>query len=307
MTGSAQRVAVTGSSGLIGTALSNLLSSSGHEVVRIVRDGKLVIARPGESAEGPAIWDPTAGVVDTSRFEDLDAVVHLAGAPIGRRWTTARKRAILQSRDEGTRLLATALASLDRPPKVLVSASAVGVYGSRGDEVLVESSEHGRDFLATVCEAWEGATEPAAEAGIRVVNLRFGVVLEALLSRLLRPFRLGLGGRVGNGRQWLSWIALDDATAAIREALSNSSLQGPVNAASPLPVTNAELTRTLGRVLHRPTVIPVPAAAISLAFGEMGRSVLLGSQRVSPERLEAAGFAFAYPELEAALLHALGK
>jgi uncharacterized protein (TIGR01777 family) len=293
------RIAVTGASGLIGSSLAASLSTTGHDVVPIVRRET---GRAGEVA-----WDPHAGVIDTAALEGVDAVVHLAGAPIGRRWTAGRKREIIESRERGTRLLATALTTLERRPRVFVSASAVGIYGSRGDEVLIESSEHGSDFLATVCEAWEGTTRPAAEAGIRVVNLRFGVVLEALLSRLLRPFRLGLGGRVGNGRQWLSWIALDDATAAIREALSNFSLQGPVNAASPLPVTNAELTRTLGRVLHRPTVIPVPAAAISLAFGEMGRSVLLASQRATPERLEAAGFAFAYPELEAALLHALGR
>jgi uncharacterized protein (TIGR01777 family) len=293
------RIAVTGASGLIGSALAGSLTTTGHEVVPIVRRES---GRPGE-----VTWDPQTGMIDTAALDGIDALVHLAGAPIGRRWTAGRKREILASRERGTRLLATALTTLERRPGVFVSASAVGIYGSRGDEVLVESSGHGSDFLATVCEAWEGATEPAAEAGIRVVNLRFGVVLEALLSRLLLPFRLGLGGRVGNGRHWLSWLALDDATSAIRAALSNSSLHGPINAASPLPVTNAEFTRTLGRVLHRPTIVPLPAAAVSLAFGEMGRSVLLASQRVSPERLEKTGFAFAYPELEAALLHALGK
>jgi uncharacterized protein len=293
------RIAITGSTGLIGSALAAFLSTGGHEVIRVVRKGP--------AGDGTLIWDPAGGGSGIAAFEGLDGVVHLAGEPIGRRWTASRKREILRSRDAGTRALVMALCSLERPPRMLVSASAVGIYGSRGDELLTEASEHGDDFLSSVCEAWEVATWPAAEAGIRVVNLRLGVVLEALLPRLILPFRLGLGGRIGNGRHWLSWIALDDATAALHQALIDESLSGPVNATSPAPATNAELTKVLGRVLRRPTVLPVPATVVSALFGEMGRVVLLGSQRAVPQRLDDAGFRFAYPRLEPAIRHALGR
>ncbi len=299
MTDTKLRIAISGSSGLIGSALAAFLSTGGHEVIRLVRSGM--------GGDGSVSWDPAAGVVDVEALDGVDAVVHLAGEPIGRRWTESRKREILRSREEGTRALSTAIASLSHPPRVLVSASAVGIYGSRGDEILTEDSSHGDDFLATVCEAWEAGTRPAAEAGIRVVNLRLGVVLEALLPRLLLPFRLGLGGRIGSGRHWLSWISLDDATAAFHQALIDERLRGPVNATSPSPVTNAEMTKTLGRVLRRPTVFPVPTAAVSALYGEMGRATVLTSQRVLPQRLHATGFGFAYADLEAALRHTLGR
>ncbi len=275
------RVAITGSTGLIGSALTASLGKGGHEVVPVAR-----------------------GSVDG--LEGADAVVHLAGEPIGKRWTAERKREILRSRDEGTRALATALAGLDRPPAVLLSASAVGIYGSRADEILTEDSSHGSDFLAGVCEHWEASTAPAADAGIRVANLRFGVVLEALLPRLATPFKLGVGGRLGSGKQWLSWIALDDLVAAVEFALRDAGLSGPVNVTSPEPVTNAAFTKAVGRALHRPTIFPLPSFAISALFGEMGETMLLGSQRVLPQRLHAAGFEPTYPRLEDAVRHVLG-
>jgi uncharacterized protein len=296
------RIAITGSTGLIGSALSESLAAAGHDVVKVVRGDffpRQTVAEVG--------WNPATGAIDTDSLEGVDAIVHLAGASIGRRWTDARKKEILRSREEGTGLLATALASLERRPQVLVSVSAVGVYGSRGDEILTESSATGSDFLARVCGAWEGATRPAADVGIRVVNLRLGVVLEAILPRLLLPFRLGLGGRLGNGKQWLSWITLDDVVAAMTEALSDERLVGPVNATSPAPVTNAEFTKVLGRALHRPTIMPLPSVAVSALFGEMGRGTLLASQRVLPERLTGTGFHFSYPELDAALRHVLDR
>ncbi len=298
MTDLKYRIAVTGSTGLIGDALCAFLTTGGHDVVRLVRHA------PGP---GEVVWDPAGGAIDASALEGVDAVVHLAGEPIGHRWTSKRKDAILRSRAEGTTLLATALAGLECKPATLVSVSAVGAYGSRGDEVLTERSARGGDFLAEVCRAWEESTGPATDAGIRVVTPRLGVVLEAILPRMLRPFRFGVGGRLGSGRQWLSWIALDDAVAALHQALIDDRLVGPVNATAPAPVTNRELTKVLGSVLRRPTVLPVPAVALGMVFGEMGRTTLLGSQRVRPEALESVGFRFAYPDLESALRHALGR
>jgi hypothetical protein len=252
-------------------------------------------------------WDPAAGTIDADGLSGVDAVVHLAGEPIGRRWTGKRRREIESSRRQGTTLLAEALASLDPRPRVLVSASAIGCYGSRADEILTEQSTLGDDFLADVCATWEAATQPARDAGIRVVTARMGVVLEALLPRLLLPFRLGLGGRLGSGRQWLSWVALDDVLGAVALALADDRLAGPVNVVAPNSVTNSEFTRTLGRVLHRPAPMRVPAAAVKLALGEMGPATVLASQRVVPERLLDTGFRFAYPELEPALRHVLGR
>ncbi|MFN8224054.1 MAG: TIGR01777 family oxidoreductase [Gaiellales bacterium] len=276
------RVAITGASGLLGSALSAALEDDGCEVVGVPRG-------------------------DTASLAGAYAVVHLAGEPIGQRWNEERKREIRRSRDEGTRTVAEALARLETPPAVLVSASAVGIYGSRGDEILTEESTHGADFLAEVCERWEAACDPARTAGVRVVNARFGVVLEAILPRLLTPFRLGLGGRVGSGKQWLSWIGCDDLVAAVRHALHDRSLIGPINVCAPEPVTNAMLTKTLGRVLERPTVFPLPTVLASAVFGEMGRSTLLASQRALPSRLLASGFAFAEPSLEGALRHSLAR
>jgi hypothetical protein len=298
MTNTKLSIAITGASGLIGPALAAFLATGGHDVVRIVRRP----AGPGEVA-----WDPAAGTIDADGLSGVDAVVHLAGEPIGRRWTRKRRREIESSRRQGTTLLAEALASLDPRPRVLVSASAIGCYGSRADEILTEQSTLGDDFLADVCATWEAATQPARDAGIRVVTARMGVVLEALLPRLLLPFRLGLGGRLGSGRQWLSWVALDDVLGAVALALADDRLAGPVNVVAPNSVTNSEFTRTLGRVLHRPAPMRVPAAAVKLALGEMGPATVLASQRVVPERLLDTGFRFAYPELEPALRHVLGR
>jgi hypothetical protein len=298
MTNSKLSVAITGASGLIGSALGDLLTTQGHDVIRVVR-------RPARAGE--VTWDPTAGTIDADGLRGADAVVHLAGEPIGRRWTGRRREEIERSRRQGTALLAETLASLDPRPRVLVAASAVGCYGSRADEVLTEHAAPGDDFLAGVCAAWEGATQRARDAGIRVVNARLGVVLEALLPRLLLPFRLGLGGRLGTGRQWFSWVALDDLLSAFALALLDDRLTGPVNVVAPHPVMNAELTRTLARVLRRPAVIPVPATAVKLALGEMGTATVLASQRVVPERLLESGFRFSYPDLESALRHVLGR
>jgi uncharacterized protein (TIGR01777 family) len=298
------RVLVTGSSGLVGSALVPFLNSGGHRVTRLVR------SKP-RAAEAYALWDPEAGTIDASSLEGLDAVVHLAGESIAAgRWTAARKARILESRVKGTNLLTGTLAGLSQPPKVLVSASAVGFYGDRGEEVLREESSSGSGFLAEVCRQWEAATAPAAQVGIRVVHLRFGMILSAkggALQKLLLPFRFGLGGRLGSGRQFMSWVALDDIVGAIHHALTTEELQGPVNAVSPTAVRNAEFTRTLGRVLRRPAVFPLPAFAARLAFGQMADELLLASQRVEPARLLASSYQFRFPELEAALKHLLGK
>jgi len=288
---------------MIGSALATSLAASGHRVVRLVRGG-------ARGAAPEVSWDPAAGVVDAASLEGLDAVIHLAGENIGaKRWTAARKAAIRDSRSRGTRLLCETLARLDRPPKVLLCASAVGYYGDRGDETLDESAPRGVGFLAEVCGAWEAATEPAARRGIRVALLRFGVVLSAsggALPRMLVPFRLGLGGRVGSGRQWMSWVTLDDAVAAIRFALLESALERAVNVVAPEPVTNRTFTRILGRVLGRPALLPAPGFALRLALGEMAGELLLASQRVRPARLLEAGFEFRHADLEGALRHELG-
>lgn len=296
------RVLVTGSSGLIGRALVDDLGRRGHEVTRLVR-------RPAAGA-GEASWDPGSGAIEAAKLEGHDAAVHLAGAGIGdHRWTDDHKRAVLDSRVEGTGLLARTLAQLDRPPEVLVSGSAVGYYGYESDQPVAEADGRGRGFLANVVAAWEEAANPARDAGIRTVALRSGVVLTAkggALKKQLLPFKLGLGGRLGDGRQWLSWISLTDEVAAISHLIATRSVAGPVNATSPHPVTNAEFTATLARVLHRPAVIPVPTFALHALFGrEMTTEMLLGGQRVLPEALDAAGFTFALPRLEDALRQTL--
>jgi uncharacterized protein (TIGR01777 family) len=298
------RVLVSGSSGLVGSALVSLLTGGGHQVVRLVR------AQPKDEAS-EVRWDPEAGDIDGAGLKGVDAAVHLAGESIAAgRWTAAKKGRILESRVKGTRLLAEALAGLEPVPRALVSASAVGYYGDRGEEELREESGSGSAFLSEVCRQWEAATEPAAAGGIRVVNLRFGIMLSAAggaLPRLLTPFRLGAGGTVGSGRQFMSWIALDDVVGVILHALITEALRGPVNAVAPQPVTNREFTKTLGRVLGRPTLFPLPAFAARLAFGEMADELLLASQRVEPARLLASGYSFRFPELEGALRHVLGK
>jgi uncharacterized protein (TIGR01777 family) len=256
-------------------------------------------------------WDPAARSIATPGLEGLDAVVHLAGESIASgRWTAEKKARIRNSRVQGTQVLCEAFGQLARPPQVLVSASAIGYYGDRGTTVLREESRPGSDFLAEVCRAWEAATAPAVQRGIRVVLLRFGVVLSAnggALAKMLLPFKLGLGGVIGSGQQYMSWIALDDVIGAIQHALSTESLHGPANAVAPHPVTNREFTKTLGRVLRRPTLVPLPAFAARLAFGEMADALLLASQRVEPGRLLQSGYVFRYPELENALRHLLGQ
>jgi len=297
------RVILTGSHGLIGSELVRVLGQAGDEVTRLVR------APPGP---GEVRWDIGAGTIDAVALEGHDAAVHLAGVGLGaRRWTEAFKREIRDSRVRGTTLLCEALAKLDRPPRVLVSASAVGYYGDRGDEELTEASPAGRGFLTDVVKAWEAATEPASEAGIRVVRVRSGVVLSpkgGALQRQLSVFRLGIGGRLGSGRQWLSWISLDDEVGAIRHLIRTQSLRGAVNATAPNPVTNDAFTKTLGAVLRRPTVVPVPRVALRAAFGrEMVSEMLLASLRVLPRALEASGFRFQHPVLTDALPTLLQK
>lgn len=294
-------MAVTGASGFLGTALRPFLAAHGWQIMPVVRR---------EPRTGEIGWDPDAGRLDPADLEGIDAVIHLAGENIGARWTAARKRRIQDSRTRGTTLLSETLARLHRPPAVLVSMSAAGIYGDRGDEILTEQSPVGArdDFLVRVATAWEAAAIPAAAAGIRVVHPRLGTLLDrqgGVLGKLLLPFRLGVGGRLGSGRQWMSWIALDDAVAAIYYALTTDRLRGPVNTTAPAPVTNREFTTTLGRILSRPTLFPLPAAALRLALGEMADSVLLGSTRVLPARLIEDGFQFQYPTLEAALRRAL--
>jgi hypothetical protein len=288
----------------VGSEVVASLSASGHEVVRLVRRAPA----PGEKA---VRWDPEAGRIDSGGLEGCDAVVHLAGENVGAgRWTAARKAAIRDSRVKGTRLLCDALANLARPPKTLVCASAIGYYGDRGEEVLTEESPPGAGFLPDVCREWEAAAEAAVRKGIRVVHLRIGMVLSpkgGALPRMLPPFRAGLGGVIGTGRQYVSWVVLDDLTGIVLHALSREELRGPVNAVAPRPVTNRELTEALGKVLSRPTLLPVPSFALRLAVGEMADPLLLASARVAPRRLEETGYRFRFPELRAALRHLLGR
>lgn len=295
-------ILVTGSTGLVGSALVPFLTTGGHRVLRLVR------GTPRNDDE--IAWNPEKGEIDLAKLEGLDAVVHLAGENIATgRWTAAKKARIHDSRVNGTRLLSEALSKLSRKPRVLVCASAIGFYGDRGDDVMIENSEPGSSFLCNVCRDWEAATEPARQAGIRVVNLRIGVVLTprgGALEKMLLPFKLCAGGVVGGGKQFWSWIALDDLVGAIHHAITHDELSGPVNAVSPEPVTNHDFTKTLGRVLGRPTVVPMPAFAVRLLLGEMGEELLLASTRVVPSRLQATGYQFRCPTLDGALHHLLG-
>jgi uncharacterized protein (TIGR01777 family) len=297
-------VLVTGASGLVGSALVPFLTTGGHRLTRLVRS----TPRPGQ-AEIP--WQPETGSIATSALEGVEAVVHLAGENIATgRWTAEKKARIRASREQGTRLLCDALGQLVNPPKVLVSASAIGYYGDRGSESLHEASPPGSGFLAEVCQAWEATTAPAVQRGIRVVHFRLGMVLSpagGALAQMLWPFKLGAGGVIGSGWQYMSWIALDDAIGAILHAMMTPSVQGPVNAVAPQVLTNREFTAILGRVLRRPTLLPFPACAARLACGEMAEALLLASARVEPRRLLETGYVFRYPDLDSALRHLLGK
>ena len=268
------------------------------------------LTRSGGSAENTVWWDPSASEIDTGRLDGIDAVVHLAGENIVGRWTLAKKARIRESRVRGTRLLAKTLAGLPEPPAVMVSASASGYYGDRGNELLSEESAPGSNFLAGVCQEWEAAANPARQVGVRVVHPRFGIVLSTAggaLATTLPIFRLGLGGKIGSGRQYWSWVVIDDVVGTILHALEEDSLKGPVNVAVPEPLTNAEYTRTLGRVLGRPTIFPLPAPAARVMLGQVADELLLASQRIEPARLKETGYSYRYPELEGALRYLLGR
>jgi len=297
------RILITGASGLIGSALAPFLAGNGHEVV--------TLPRLTDTADVSTLsWSPSARRINLAGAGQIDAVIHLAGESIARRWTPAVKARIRGSRIDGTRLLSEVLARQSPPPEVLISASATGFYGNRGDEFVDEQTPAGHDFLAEVCRDWEAATLPASQHGIRVVNLRLGIVLTprgGALGKMLPAFRLGLGGKLGSGRHYWSWIGLQDLLNIFQHMLANKSLAGPVNAVSPNPATNQEFTKTLGKVLARPTVFSVPSFAVNVLFGEMGQTALLGSCRVRPARLQQAGFEFKFPDLEMAFTNLLGR
>lgn len=297
-------ILITGSTGMIGTALIEFLIARGHRVTRLVR-------APAQSSGSSVRWDPSAGVLHANEIEGCEAVVHLAGESIaGGRWTAAQKAKIRDSRVQGTTLLAETLAKLKQPPKVFVSASAIGYYGHRGDEVLREESPPGTGFLPTTSVAWEKAADPARQKGIRVVHPRFGIILSpkgGALAKMLLPFKLGAGGIMGNGKQYWSWVSLDDVIGAIHHAIVTESVVGPMNVVAPRAVTNYEFTKTLGRVLSRPTIFPLPAFAARLGLGEMADELLLASARIEPARLVATGYKFHHTELEKALRDLLGK
>ncbi|MBI1387231.1 MAG: TIGR01777 family protein [bacterium] len=298
------KIAIAGASGLIGSQLSSFLTTGGHTVYRLVR-------RAPDKNENEIYWNPSSEKIDADSLEGLDAVINLAGENIASgRWTEPRKHRIYQSRVDGTGLLARTLASLQNPPRVFISASAIGFYGTRADETLDESSSQGKGFLAKVCRAWENAAQPAVDAGVRVVHPRIGVVLSArggALRAMLTPFRLGVGGPIANGAAWMSWISLDDLLGVFYECLFDEELCGPVNAVSPNPMSNREFTRTLARVLSRPAFLPVPAVVIRAILGEMGDELLLTSARVVPQKLSGKRFDWHHADLESALRFELGK
>jgi len=296
------KIVISGASGLIGTQLVKLLASNGHEVVRLVR-------RSPKSGE--VQWNPKTGTLDAATFEGSDAVIHLSGAGIGdKRWTNAYRKEILDSRTQTTALLANTIASLSQKPKVFLSGSAIGIYGARNDEQLTEVSTHGTGFLADVCEQWEAAAKPAIDAGVRTVFLRTGIVLTpkgGALKKLLPLFKLGVGGKFGNGKQWQSWISIDDEIGAI-EHLLTANVSGAVNLTAPNPVTNAEFTKVLASVLKRPAIVPVPTFAPKIVLGgELADALLFTGQRVIPAALNASGYAFKHSTLESALRSLLSK
>jgi uncharacterized protein (TIGR01777 family) len=298
------KVLVTGASGMVGTQLLQAVREAGHAPFRLLR------SRPSPGDRDPT-WDPAAGQLDAAALEGFDVVVHLSGESIGAsRWSRERKKRIRDSRVDSTRLLSGTLAQLQRPPKVLVCASAVGFYGDRGDQALDEQAPPGTGFLSDVCREWEAASSDASAAGIRTVHLRFGIILSATggaLSKMMPPFRFGLGGPIGNARQYMSWVTLDDTIAIIGYAMENDAMRGPVNVVAPQAVRNAEFTKALGRVMRRPAFLPLPALAVRLLFGEMGEALLLASTRAMPSVLLQSGYTFRHPELEGALEAVLSK
>jgi uncharacterized protein len=308
------RVLITGASGPIGVALRSSLKAAGAHIVRLVHaasagEGSADKSADGSSDEERIPWNPLQPIPPEA-VSGFDAVIHLAGESIAGRWTAEKKEKIRGSRVLGTRHLAEALARAEKKPQVFISSSAIGYYGNRGDEVLRERSAPGSGFLADVCRAWEAATEPAAAAGIRTAQIRTGVVLSmtgGALAKMLTPFKLGLGGRISDGRQWMSWIDVQDMVGAIHHILKTDLLAGPVNLVAPKPVINAEFTGTLSGVLRRPAIFPLPAFAVKLAFGEMGETVLLGSQRVEPAQLVASGYPFRFSELRGSLENLLKR
>ena len=298
------RIVISGATGLVGSALASALRDEGHSVERLVRSGSNLLA-------GDIPWDPAAAAIDIGRLEGTDAVVNLNGASIGDgRWTPERKNLLRSSRVATTRFLVDAMSRLRQKPRMFASASAIGFYGSRGDEVLTEAGASGNDFLSGLSREWEGEAQRAESFGIRTAILRFGVILSAgggALPRMLTPFKMGVGGRLGNGKQWMSWIALGDVVKIIQWAILDSQARDPVNVVAPNPVQNAEFTRVLAKVLHRPAIFPAPAFALRLMLGEMADALLLGSQRVRPEKLVEAGYKFRFADLEPALRAALAK
>lgn len=293
------KVLISGASGLVGKALARKLQEDGHTVARLVRP------HGGASSRGDILWNPMAATVDAPAMEGFDAVIHLSGASIAeRRWTLERKAVLRSSRIASTRVLVDTLSGLKQKPRVFLCASATGYYGNRGDEVLTESSEGGADFLALAARDWEAEARRAEFAGIRTVRLRFGVILSAeggALPRMLTPFKYGIGGRLGSGNQWMSWIALEDVVEIVRAAIAGGEFSGPVNVVSPNPVRNSEFTKIVATVLHRPAIFSAPAFALRIALGEMADPLLLASQRVIPERLTAMGYEFRFSNLDAAL------
>ncbi|HEY9679254.1 MAG TPA: TIGR01777 family oxidoreductase [Drouetiella sp.] len=296
------KVAITGASGMVGSALQKKLKAQGHDAVAFVRSSP---------SGGQFLWNPEAGTIDKAGFAGVEGVINLAGENIAaKRWSTEQKEKIRNSRVKGTTLLANTIAGLDQKPEVLVSASAIGYYGDRGEETLTENSAPGEGFLAEVCKEWEAAAQPAKAAGVRVVHPRLGVVVSqegGALQKMLPVFKLGGGGIIGDGKQYMSWITLDDVVNALIFAVTNKSLSGPVNLVAPNSVRNSEFTEALGHALHRPVVMPLPAFAAKMIMGEMAEELLLASAKVEPLALQEHKFSFEYPNLEGALLHALGK
>ena len=292
------KVLITGSSGLIGSALAKSLTSNGHDVIRLLRHS---------FANDSPVWGPENGVMDLADVGEINAVVHLAGENIADgRWSGSKKNRILNSRVRGTKLLAEYFADSDQKPQVIISASAVGFYGDRGTEIVDEESNAGKSFLANVCVQWEDALNAAVEMGIRVVKVRFGTVLSingGALKKMLLPFKIGAGGVIGSGKQYMSWVSIDDAVEMIQFAIANDSIQGPINLVTPNAISNRKFTRTFGQVLHRPTIFPLPAFAIRIALGEMADELLLNSTRVFPKKLVESGYKFLQPELSQALDH----